>query len=227
MFRTLIDIIASPSEALASIRQRPTVLFPLLLILVATASIQAGYFLTVDFDFMVDELVEQALAVSSAPEDALRAAYANSDPNNLAIVASISTALFVLVVTAIYAGWLHFAAKFGSDDFRYRHWLSLAAWTGIPALFAALAAWVVLLGASDGRISLEDVTPLSLNNLLVGAEGPFAAMLNGINLTQFWSLALVTLGYRQWTHKPWGVALGVAAAPWLLLYGIWTIVILV
>lgn len=226
MFRNLLDIIASPTEALARIREKPSIVLPLLLVLAATASVQFGYFANVDFDYMVDELTAQAMAMTAAPEDQLRAAYENSNPMNLAIASAVSTVVVVGLIMAVYAGYLTFVSKFGSEDIGFRRWFSLTAWTSIPALLAALASWVVILSSSDGRISLQEANVLSLNNLVFQSEGAFATMLNSITLPQLWSLALVALGYRLWTGKSFGASLAVALIPYLLVYGIWAAILI-
>jgi hypothetical protein len=48
MFQNLIDILTAPSAAFARLKEKPTILFPLLLVLIATASVQVGYILLTD-----------------------------------------------------------------------------------------------------------------------------------------------------------------------------------
>lgn len=226
MLRNLIDIIASPSEAFSSILQKPSILFPLLLVAAAAASVQLAYFLNVDFDYLVDELTRQAVAVTGAPEDQLRANYRAANPSMLAIFSTLSTAAVIALVMVSYAGYLTLVSKFGSQEVGYRRWLSLTAWTSVPALLGALASWVVILSSSDGRIGLQEANVLSLNNLLFRTDGAFANMLNALSLPQLWSLALLALAYRQWTGKSPGAAFALALLPYLLIYALWAAAIL-
>jgi len=73
MFKNLINILAAPKETFISIKEKPTVLFPLLLSVLALISVQWGYFNIVDRDFLIEELIVQAQAFVDVPEDQLRA----------------------------------------------------------------------------------------------------------------------------------------------------------
>lgn len=226
MFNNLINIIAGPKEAFTSIREKPTVLVPLLLITLLTASVQYGYFTTVDREFLIDQLIEQAQSVVNIPEDQLRAGYESTSTNSIMIQSVISVLLIVPIIMALYAGYLSLISKFTYDEIRYRQWFSLTCWTGIPAIFVAIAGWVVLLGNSDGMISLQGINPLTLNSLIFQTEGRFASLLNAINLAQIWSVVLMVIGYRQWTGKSGVKATAIICAPYLVILAIVIAVIL-
>ena len=226
MIKTLIDIITSPKEAFVSIKEKPSILFPLVLIMLTTASLQWGYFSAVDPDFLIDDLVAQSVANSNAPEDQIRANLESVGTNTIMISSVVGVLIIVPIIMALYAGYLSLISKFTYDEITYKQWFSLTCWTGIPTVFVALSGWMVILMNSDGLISAMDIQPLSLNNLLLGSEGPFANMLNSLNLMQIWSLALSALGYQHWTGKGLGKSLTVILGPYIVIYGIWAIFIL-
>ena len=226
MFNNLINILTSPAEAFKSIREKPAVLVPLLLITLLTASVQWGYFHTVDRDFMIDQLIEQQLAIVNVPEDQLRTRLENVTPNRLAIQSAVSVIFVVPLILSIFAGYLSLISKFTYDEIRFRQWFSLLCWTGIPALFAVLAGWVVILMNNDGLISLQQIKPLTLNSLVFQSEGRFASLLNNIDLTQIWSVALMVLGYSQWTGKSPVKSAVIVLAPYLIIIAIVIAVIL-
>ncbi|MDT8397729.1 MAG: YIP1 family protein [Pseudomonadales bacterium] len=226
MLKNIIDIIASPQEAFQRLKEKPTILLPLLLILISTASIQVGYFYTVDPDFLVDQLVAQAMQVVSTPEGALRDAYASTSPATLAISSAVSVVIVLTLIMAAYAGYLSLISKFTYDGISFRQWFALVCWTGIPLLFSAVASWVAILSSTDGLISLQQLSPLSLNNLIFQAQGNFANLLNSLNLAQLWSLLLMVLGYAHWrAKKPLSSAV-IILLPYVIVYGIWALVIL-
>ena len=226
MFSNFINIIAGPAEAFTSIKAKPTVLVPLLLIAALTASVQWGYFHAVDRDFMIEQLIAQQQAFVNVPEDQLRAAMENITPTRVAIQSVVSIMIIVPLIMAIYAGYLALISKFTYDEIRYKQWFSLTCWTGIPAIFVALAGWVVILMNNDGLISLQDVNPLTLNALVFQTEGRFASLLNNINLVQIWSVALLVMGYKQWTGKSGAKAAAIVLAPYLIILAIVITVIL-
>lgn len=220
MLNNLIDIIVSPSEVFPRIRARPTVLLPLLLILLATASVQFGYVYLTDHGFLVDQLVEQALAANpNTPEGQLRQIYESLSPATMAGAGAASTAVFVLVILSLNAVYLNFMSKFSFVQLGFKSWLSLLCWTSIPALFAVLASWVAILTATNGQLPLSAVSPLSLSSLLQIETS--STLLQQFNLAQIWSMALVVLGYRHWTGKSMLAAAITTLAPYILVYGIW------
>lgn len=226
MFKNLINIIAGPKEAFTSIREKPTVLVPLLLIALLTASVQWGYFQIVDREFLIDQLIAQQQAFVNVPEDQLRAGLENANTNTMAIQSVVGVLIVIPLIMALYAGYLALISKFTYDEIRYKQWLSLVVWTGIPSLFVAIAGWVVLLTNSGGMIALTEINPLTLNNLIFQSEGRFAGLLSGMDLTQIWSVTLMVLGYKQWTGKSGIKSASIILAPYLVIIGIIVLVIL-
>ena len=72
MFNNPINILAAPNDAFTSIKEKPIVLFPLLLIMLFLASLQWAHFNAVDRKFLIDKLVEQAQAFANKSEGQLR-----------------------------------------------------------------------------------------------------------------------------------------------------------
>jgi hypothetical protein len=226
MFNNLINILTSPKEAFVSIKEKPTVLVPLILIVLSLASLQWGYFNAVDREFLIDQLVEQLQAFSNASESQIRENLENMDPSSRAIQAAVSIAIIMPLIMMLYAGYLSLISKFTYDEIRFKQWFSLSAWTGLPSLFIALAGWVVILTNSDGMIGTNDIQPLSLNSLIFQTDGPFESMLSSLNVLQLWSLALSALGYQHWTGKSLAKSTAIVIAPYVVIYAVWSIITL-
>jgi hypothetical protein len=222
MFKNLIDILTSPSAAFARLKEEPTVLLPLLLILLSTASIQFGYVYLTDPGFLVDELVEQAMTANpNAPEGQLRQVYENLNPAVMAGAGAASTMIIVLLVLSINAVYLNVVSKFSFIQLGWKSWMSMLCWTGIPTVFTALASWAAIL-TSNGQLPLQDVNPLNLASLLqLDVQG---GPLPQLSVLQFWSMALVVMGYQQWTGKSMLASALITLTPYVLLYGIWGVV---
>jgi hypothetical protein len=223
MFQNLIDILAAPTAVFNRLKEKPSILFPWLLITVAVASIQTGFFLLVDHDYLVDQLVEQALANNpTAGENQLRQNLSGVSPTVFAASSAIATFVFLSVIMALNAVYLNFMSKFGHGQYSFKAWFSMLAWTGIPALFIALAGWVSILTASNGLISLTSLQPLSLDSLFGLDSGN--RLLQSINLPQFWSMALLVMGYKNWTGASMVKSAVITLAPFILIYGVWAAV---
>src|SRR5690606_28645144 len=110
MFQNLIDIIAAPSAAFSRLKDRPTVLLPLLLVVIATASTQMGYVLLTDRGFLIDQQIEQVAAllpnVSEAQLDQMREQNRATSTSALIISSTVGTIVFLLLIQALYALYL-------------------------------------------------------------------------------------------------------------------------
>jgi hypothetical protein len=93
----------------------------------------------------------------------------------------------------------------------------LLCWTGIPGLFAVLASWLVLLTDANGQVDQVAMQPLSIVSLL-GLETS-SPTLQQINLMTLWAMALVVMGYKQWTGKSLLSSAFITLIPYVVLYG--------
>lgn len=225
MLQNFIDILTAPTALFERLKTKPHWLLPLLLVLGATASIQIGYVHTTDFDFLIDEMVDQALSANpNARASEVRAAMESLSPNILAISGSVAVVVMSLVIHCLYAGYLSFLTKFSAREFSYRHWFSLSVWSSVPNIFVALAAWVVMLSSINGQVPQTALLPLSLHSLL-GLQSD-NTLLQNLSLPAFWAMALIVVGYRQFINCSWTRAALVTLAPHAVIYGIWALVIL-
>lgn len=223
MLQNLIDILAAPKAVFARLKDKPSIALPLLLVTLAMASIQLGYIYLTDFNFLIDQLVEQAMTSNpAARESELRSGLESLNPGILAISGTVGVLVLVPLITVLYAWYLSFIARFGLHEYGYRHWLSLVSWTGIPTLFVALAAWVVILSSSNGQVPQAALQPLSIDSLL--ALDPHNMVLQNISLPQLWSLALCVLGYQHFTGKSLAHSATVTLAPYVLIFGTWALI---
>ena len=219
MIQNLIDIFAAPGQVFPRLLTKPTVLLPLLLVVLAVSSIQVGYIVTSDRNFLIDQLVDQALATSaSVRESEIRPVYENLNPAVLIGSAAVSTAVFLCVISLLTAMYLNFVSKFGFEGRTYKQWFSLVCWTSMPTLLIALAAWVTM-AIGNGQVSLTALQPLSLDYLLNLNSGK--QLLQNLSLPGFWSMGLLVLGYQHFTGSRLGKAALITLLPYVLLYGIW------
>jgi len=132
MFKNLINILAAPKETFISIKEKPTVLFPLLLSVLALISVQWGYFNIVDRDFLIEELIVQAQAFVDVPEDQLRANKAIGAKRHQILLQF----LFESLLLCLLGGFIGLLLGFGIG-------VGIAAAIGIPQAYVPL--WAVLL----------------------------------------------------------------------------------
>jgi hypothetical protein len=219
MWQNLIDVFTAPKAVFARILEKPTVLFPLLLLALAMGSMQLGYFMTSDRGFLMDQLMDQALKSNpSARASDLQKAFDSMNTSVVGTISAISSAVAVSAILALTAVYLNFMSKFGHEGYSYKHWFSLVCWTSMPTLLVALAGWVVML-TGGGQVPLTGLQPLGFDSLFGLQSGK--TILQNLSLPALWSMALLVLGYQYFTNSTMTRAAVVTLAPYVLLYGIW------
>lgn len=223
MFQNLIDIIAAPSAAFTRLKEKPSTLFPLLLLLVTLCSVQVGYILLTDRGFLVDQQLDQVEALlpnlSDAQRDEMEENMRNQGSGRMIASSAGGTAVTLLIIFALYALYLNFVSKFSFVQLGWKTWFSLVCWTYIPAVFGALASWAVLLSSSNGQVAIAALNPLNFTNLLgLNVQGGPLGYLGPLSL---WSYALLALGYQNWTKKGLVFSALISLAPYVLIFGIW------
>jgi hypothetical protein len=218
--QNVIDIITAPSAVFARLKEQPSFLWVLLLLIALTASLQIGYFSFNDEGYLRDQMIEQAIAgrdVSAEQQKQIETTIGNMGFTTIAALAAVGTCIVVPAVTALTALYLSFMSKFSFNQLGFTHFFSLVCWTAVPTLLALAASWLVLLTDANGQVSMAELQPLSITGLL-GIQTKSQA-LQQFTLMHLWSLVLLTLGYQQWTKQSLGAAFATTWAPYLLIYG--------
>lgn len=223
MFQNLIDIITAPSAAFARLKEKPTIWFPLLLVLASVVSVQIGYILLTDKGFMVDQQLDQVRALfpqlSAAQADQMREQMMNQSATYSIISTLVSVFVIYSIILALYALYLKFVSKFSFVEISWKSWFSMICWTSIPTVFGAIASWVVLLTNSNGQVPILELNPLSFSKLLgLSTTGGPLLVLTPLYI---WAFALLALGYQNWTKKSLGTSILLSLGPYLLIFGLW------
>ncbi len=224
----LVDIIAAPSKALQEVRERVSWLWvPLITVLLLSTASQVTYLSWVDFDWLVDQSVAAALQGGSDP-DTEAAIRQFMQPGMMIATSVISTVVIVPVFLVLQATYLHLVNKVaGKPDLRFGQWFALSSWSAFPTIFLSIATFVVLALAPNRQLGQEDISPLSLQSLLINAEpgSSWATWGTSITLVSFWTIALLALGIMRWAGASALKAGIIAIAPYVLVFGAWALVI--
>jgi Yip1 domain len=218
------NIFVAPNEAFASIKERPRVLLPILLLVLFYSAISLVYMTSVDLPWFM----EQQLASSNPDvteeqrEQALRAA------ENLpgvalgaigAVTSSIAILLYIFIIALYYTG----VSFITHDGIKLKQWFALICWCSLPVLLGLMASLVNIL-FGDARFMLqEDLNPLAFGNLLgIDIENPtvLQRIMLGIDLTSLWCVVLMVLGYQAWTQSSLVKTVAVVLGPLLVIVAI-------
>lgn len=218
----LSNIIADPRRAFKDIQAFYPVLSPLLFILILNALLVVFMFASIDFDWYIEHMVEvSAGEASKAEQDQVRQGLGFMSPMAMGAIGAIFGAIFIAVIFCVTSLYFVIVSSITNDGFQFKQWLSFVSWTSIPSLVGTLAAFVVILTSTNGQFAPETIDPLSLNALFFELDAIKGAgnILASTNITVFWSIALMTIGYSQWTNKSVAKSLVIVLIPYALYYG--------
>lgn len=221
-FALFINILASPSEAFEELHKRPSKLVPLAVVILVNAAIIFWYFSVLDFDWFVDDLLQNG----NIPEDRIDEARENFEdmsPSTFRLFGLLGGSAAILVMYTILSGYLTLTSALAGHSEKFGQWFSLVVWTGIVVLFSQLGMAVTLMLATNGQIGQLDLDPTNLRNLGLRPESDdLQQIFATINLTMIWSLVLTVLGYRQWLGTSTLKAALIVSAPYVLIFGVWS-----
>ena len=222
-FDIFSNIVAAPQKAYLGIQNNYPVLFPLLSIILLNVLMILFLYASIDYEWFIDHMVElQGDDLSTAEKDQTRQALGMMSPSMMGGIGAISVAVILPIVFSIQALYFVIVSGITNDGFQFKQWFSFTAWSSIPSLIGTLASFVVILTASNGQIAPESVNPLTLNELFFGLNPIKGAgsILASTDISIFWILALMTIGYSQWTDKTLAKSFLIVSLPFVLYYGV-------
>jgi len=222
-FSILTTIFTEPQKAFKDIQYSYPVLLPLLSIIALNAILVIMLFASIDFEWYIDHMVEiSAGEASKAEQDQVRQGLSLFSPTAMGSMGAVGAAIGILVIYCLMAFYFVIVSNISNDGFQFKQWLSLVSWSSIPTLVGTLAAFVVILTTSNGQIVPEALDPLSLNELFFGMDPVkgLGNILASTNITLFWSIALLTIGYAKWTEKTIAKSFLIIILPYVFYYGV-------
>ena len=219
MYQNLIDIFTAPSAVFARLVDKPTILAPLLILIMLVAVTQYAVFNLVDQRFLLEELIESTPDLDPEAERAMR----DFQGGGMRTVAMVGGLVFTVLMQVIHATYFLIVSLFSGLQIPFKRWLSFVCWSSMPRVLASLAGIVAIALAPDGRIGVFEMRPLSLLSLSgLDIDNPGLKQLaSNVDITLIWSLVLMVIGYSQWTGKPKLSGVAVVLAPFLLIGAIW------
>jgi hypothetical protein len=226
----LTNIFTAPNDAFASLKERPRLLLPMLLLIVSFTVVSFYYLSHVDMGWFLDNQLRQggAQLTDAQREQALTAA-AKIPPVVYGSIGALSTNFFVFLVMAIVAGYYALVSFITGDGVTYKQWFALLVWCVLPQLLGQIAV-LVNMSINDPRFMPQDsINPLSFGNLLsIDRTGVSTVqrVLLGIDVTAIWTLVLQVLGYQAFSKSSLVRAAAVVLGPLALIVAIITLLAL-
>jgi hypothetical protein len=223
-------LVFEPRKAFAEIAERPRILFPLALLVLATAGLTLWYMGVVDLEWLIDrQLRNNPFGRSLSEEQIAQQVAAASGRRGLqATVGALGSGIATVAISLLGALYYVLAGKITNVDRSYRQWLALNCWSSLPTVLAVVPAAFVLLSAGSAQIPQEDLQPLSFNALFFHrvASEPGYVLFSSLNLLQFAALYLAVVGVKTWSGRSWLFSTVFATLPFVLIFGIWAFIAL-
>ena len=145
----------------------------------------------------------------------------------MAVIYGITSMISIGVMYLLHAVYFLIVSKVNGDGFEFKQWLSFVSWTSLPAALAFIAMFVMMFSSENMQIAQEALNPLSLNELFFGMEPSkgMGRLLSSLHFPQFWSLAVMVIGYKAWTNKSMMSSALVVLMPFVVIYLAWLLFI--
>jgi hypothetical protein len=227
VLNAMVDIVASPGKALEEVKLHTAWLWwPLLISMALACGLLAWYYSWVDFEWFIEHTIQSIPAEDrAASEGAIRSFMSPT------ISIGTSVAVIVIMTFVIYlllAVYYHLANKLTTgSDISFGQWFSFAAWTNFVSVFGSIAGFIVILMAGSNQLPAENLQVLSFNALFIHAQqgDPWFTWGSFLSLIHFWTIFLASIGFARWTDSSMAKSVTVAALPWVLIFGVWALMI--
>lgn len=226
VWKALLDIFVSPSQALRGARQHTQWFWaPLILWVGAGVGLLWFYYLNVDMDWLRQHML--SMSGQQLTQEQMEQIGKRMTLTPMLIGGTVGAIVVPVVWNLLYALYLHIVDKSSVNAVgNYGKWFAMLIWSSFPQILASIAAFVALASAS-APVGPEQLSVTSLNALLfhLPFTNSWARLLGGLDITFFWTLALAGLGISIWTQRPYAKSLAIAAVPYIVIYGLWALVI--
>lgn len=183
------------------------------------------YFNFVDFDWYREYIINASYAdVSPAQQDAVRQAL---NPQQTIMFTVVGVFGGFILINAILATYLNVSTKIDEENVNgFTDWYGFTWWVSMPILLGSLLSVLIILVAPDHQLSPADLSPTSLSywlGLELGSD--WFALAQNVRLEAFWTMYLIAVGISQWTRIEARRAYIIAAVPYILVWGIWGLIV--
>lgn len=214
----LVSMFYEPTRAFTMLEPRRYTLFVTVLLVASSCCLLLYYFSVVDFSWMAEQMF------ASIKDAERREQSMKMVTRSMMMMGALGGAVIgTPLVLALMALYFSLVGKVINRDMRFGAGFALSAWASVPNLLVLPLGAMQILLASHGQISLSQLNPLSLNQLVFqyGMAHPMASLMDSLSVTSVWTAVLLVIGFKTWTRSVTSTAVAVVAAPYVVIYGIW------
>ncbi|TDJ45175.1 MAG: hypothetical protein E2O51_05460 [Gammaproteobacteria bacterium] len=223
---TAVNIIAAPREALETLRLKPTVLLPLVAIIIVNIAVVFTYYSQVDLTWTLESSLQNASEdMTLRQREAASRAVENLSPMAVGSIAAVSGSLFLTLWFFLNAAYLAGVSLLTDDGFKLKHWFAMICWCALPIVFGYAASLANLFLSDATFLRPDRINPLSFSSLLdldSAADSGMRQSVQSLDITTIWSMVLGVYAYQLWTQRNLFKSALIVLAPAILIFGsIW------
>ena len=224
-----IDIFIIPSKAFNGLKEAKGwswLAFALLALTLAASAYT--FYTTADSQFILDQQVAAASVDATIGEKKMIRQSMEQSLDNQVWFAIGGGIFGLLFINALLSGYYMLISKQDPDaNYSYGAWYGFGVWSMMPMVISSLGVVALVLTASNNELPISLFNYASINQLFLGLElgDSFYNMMESLSIFSLWSIALVAIGLKCWTNFSFNKALLFAALPTIIIYSIWTIII--
>lgn len=216
----LVDIFLQPGKVFVDLKEKPTFWLPLLLISLTAGVMVLMYYMKVDGEWLInDMLLARGADMSAAEMEQMRQAMPGA--RAMGYFGAPSAVVATVIGFLLYALYFMLAGKVAGAATSFRHGLSLICWASMPMLLGLIVA-LVGVAMMEPQTGLPSLMLTNLDPLLIQlpVDSPWNTLAEGFSLLNLWTWFLLALGWRIWTRSGWLQAAIVALLPSVVIYGV-------
>jgi hypothetical protein len=194
---------------------------PFLLVIVSAILPIYLYFSMIDFDWYIDLMTN-----NSPPE--VKAMMQSTNANQFRITSSFAVFVGALISTVVFAIYLNLATKIDPDNVNgFTDWFGFSWWVSMPAVVSNIISLALIVTVSDTQMTENVLYPLSLAFIFnIGVDSEWLSLLRSIGLSTLWSIYLMAVGISRWINTSTKKAFMIAIIPFVVIWVIWSTMIL-
>jgi hypothetical protein len=227
-FQAMKDIFVKPNQVFATISDTHNWSWiPFICIAMIGVMPIYMYFNFVDFSWYT-ELMVQAIAGDLSPAEQNTFRNLMSDQAQSLWTGVFGSVFIILITNGILALYLNIVTKADEECVQgYTDWYGFSWWVSIPVIVSSLMGMVIVLMAQDNQLSPLSIAPTSLAFIFsVEMNSSWASLMQSIRLESIWVMYLTAVGLSQWTQLPTKKTYTIAIAPYVFIWTVWVLIII-
>ena len=218
-----VNVLTSPGEAFRTIKEKPSFVLPLVLLLVIPAIAQYIYVSGVDIQWLTAQQLAAATDLTEAQIEQQSQAAAEAPRGVIAGFGALAAMLFVGILMLLQGLYFRIASAVTKSGLLYKQTFSLVCWAGLPSVLTSVASIANLLASDISLMPATEINPLAiwaLLNLEPLGTGTLDQIVMNLDPLALWGLALTIIGYKIMSGKDYLTAAIIGLLPTALIVGL-------